>query len=81
MPQKQESKHSQDKSELELKKVEEEKPSSLDANVLTDKQQGSEAVCALDKPASPSETPEVLRVSTKQCIANFFLVPLKVSRL
>uniref|UniRef100_A0A8D1RK29 Calcium-independent phospholipase A2-gamma n=1 Tax=Sus scrofa TaxID=9823 RepID=A0A8D1RK29_PIG len=44
MPQKQESKHSQDKSELELKKVEEEKPSSLDANVLTDKQQGSEAV-------------------------------------
>uniref|UniRef100_A0A8D0V9K3 Calcium-independent phospholipase A2-gamma n=1 Tax=Sus scrofa TaxID=9823 RepID=A0A8D0V9K3_PIG len=75
MPQKQESKHSQDKSELELKKVEEEKPSSLDANVLTDKQQGSEAVCALDKPTSPSETPEVLRVSTKQCIANFFSRP------
>ena len=33
------------------------------------------AVCALDKPASPSETPEVLRVSTKQCIANFFSRP------
>ncbi|XP_054420150.1 calcium-independent phospholipase A2-gamma isoform X3 [Pteronotus mesoamericanus] len=76
MSQKKENKHFQDKSKLEDKKVEEEKSSSPDPGVQTDKKRGSEpSSCAVDKPESPSGTPEVLPVSTKQSIANFLSRP------
>ncbi|KAM7121377.1 calcium-independent phospholipase A2-gamma isoform 5-T5 [Molossus nigricans] len=76
MSQEKESKHFQDKSKLENKRVEEEKSSSTDPGVLTDKKQGSESSsCTVDKPESPSGTPEVLPVSTKQSIANFLSRP------
>ncbi|XP_057588289.1 calcium-independent phospholipase A2-gamma isoform X2 [Hippopotamus amphibius kiboko] len=76
MSEQKENKHLQDKSELELKKLEDEKPSSPDPGVRTDKKLGSEAsVCSEDKPASPSGTPEVLPISTKQSIANFLSRP------
>ncbi|XP_015090061.1 calcium-independent phospholipase A2-gamma isoform X2 [Vicugna pacos] len=76
MSQEKEKKHFQDKSELELKKVEEEKSSSPDASVLTEKKLGSEAASSTeDEPAGPSGTPEVLPVSTKQSIANFLSRP------
>nr|KAF6470116.1 patatin like phospholipase domain containing 8 [Molossus molossus] len=76
MSQEKESKHFQDKSKLENKRVEEEKSSSTDPGVLTDKKQGSESSSyTVDKPESPSGTPEVLPVSTKQSIANFLSRP------
>lgn len=76
MSQKKDNKHFQDKSELEDKKVEEEKSSSPDTGVLTDKKLGSESsLYTVDKPKTPSGTPEVLPVSTKQTIANFLSRP------
>ncbi|XP_061027668.1 calcium-independent phospholipase A2-gamma [Eubalaena glacialis] len=76
MSEQKENKHFQDKSELELKKTEDEKPSSPDPGVLTDKKLGSEAsLCSEDNAASPSGTPEVLPISTKQSIANFLSRP------
>nr|XP_010945634.1 PREDICTED: calcium-independent phospholipase A2-gamma [Camelus bactrianus]XP_045366873.1 calcium-independent phospholipase A2-gamma isoform X1 [Camelus bactrianus]XP_045366876.1 calcium-independent phospholipase A2-gamma isoform X1 [Camelus bactrianus] len=76
MSQEKEKKRFQDKSELEIKKVEEEKSSSPDASVLTEKKLGSEAASSTeDEPAGPSGTPEVLPVSTKQSIANFLSRP------
>ncbi|XP_032944335.1 calcium-independent phospholipase A2-gamma isoform X2 [Rhinolophus ferrumequinum] len=74
MSQKKENKHFQDKSELEDKKVEEEKSSSPDPGVLNDKKLDSESsLCTVDKPKNG--TPEVLPVSTKQSIANFLSRP------
>lgn len=68
--------HFQEKSELELKKVEDEKPSSPDPGILSDKKLDSEAsLYSEDKPGSPSGTPEVLPISTKQSIANFLSRP------
>ncbi|XP_036926506.1 calcium-independent phospholipase A2-gamma isoform X2 [Sturnira hondurensis] len=76
MSQKRENKHFQNKSKLEDKKVEEEKSSSPDPGVLTDKKLDSEfSSYTVDKPQSPSGTPEVLPVSTKQSIANFLSRP------
>ncbi|XP_032498645.1 calcium-independent phospholipase A2-gamma isoform X2 [Phocoena sinus] len=76
MSEQKENKHFQDKSELELKKTEDEKPSSPDPGVLTDKKLGSEAsLDSEDDAASPSGTPEVLPISTKQSIANFLSRP------
>ncbi|XP_036718915.1 calcium-independent phospholipase A2-gamma isoform X3 [Balaenoptera musculus] len=76
MSEQKENKDFQDKSELELKKSEDEKPSSPDPGVLTDKNLGSEAsLCSEDNAASPSGTPEVLPISTKQSIANFLSRP------
>ncbi|XP_007115070.2 calcium-independent phospholipase A2-gamma [Physeter macrocephalus] len=76
MSEQKENKHIQDKSELELKKTEDEKPSSPDPGVLTDKKLGSEAsVYSEDNAASPSGTPEGLPISTKQSIANFLSRP------
>ncbi|XP_045684324.1 calcium-independent phospholipase A2-gamma isoform X3 [Phyllostomus hastatus] len=76
MSQKRENKHFQNKSKLEDKKVEEEKSNSPDRGVLTDKKLDSESSSyTMDKPASPSGTPEVLPVSTKQSIANFLSRP------
>ncbi|XP_022448729.1 calcium-independent phospholipase A2-gamma isoform X2 [Delphinapterus leucas] len=76
MSEQKENKHFQDKSELELKKTEDEKPSSPDPGVLTDKKLGSEAsLYSEDDAASPSGTPEVLPISTKQSIANFLSRP------
>ncbi|XP_024598007.1 calcium-independent phospholipase A2-gamma isoform X1 [Neophocaena asiaeorientalis asiaeorientalis] len=76
MSEQKENKHFQDKSELELKKTEDEKPSSPDPGVLTDKKLGSEASSdSEDDAASPSGTPEVLPISTKQSIANFLSRP------
>lgn len=76
MFQKKENKHFQDKSKLEDKKGEEEKSSSPDPGVLTDDKLGSESSSyTVDKPESPSGTPEVLPVSTKQSIANFLSRP------
>lgn len=74
MSQKKENKQFQDKSELEDKKVEEEKSSSPDPGVLHDKKQDSESsLCTVDKPKNG--TPEALPVSTKQSIANFLSRP------
>ncbi|XP_066197865.1 calcium-independent phospholipase A2-gamma isoform X2 [Saccopteryx leptura] len=76
MSQKRENKHFQDKSKLEDKKVEEEKPSAPDSGILTDEKLGSESFsCTVDRSGSPSGTPEVLPVSTKQSIANFLSRP------
>ncbi|KAM5303110.1 calcium-independent phospholipase A2-gamma isoform 2-T3 [Glossophaga mutica] len=76
MSQKRENKHFQNKSKLEDKKVEEEKSSSPDPGVLNDKKLDSESSSyTVDKPESPSGTPEVLPVSTKQSIANFLSRP------
>ncbi|XP_065794615.1 calcium-independent phospholipase A2-gamma isoform X2 [Muntiacus reevesi] len=76
MSQQKEDQHFQEKSELELKKVEDEKPSSPDPGILSDKKLDSEAsLYSEDKPGSPSETPEVLPISTKQSIANFLSRP------
>ncbi|XP_068406465.1 calcium-independent phospholipase A2-gamma isoform X2 [Eschrichtius robustus] len=76
MSEQKENKDFQGKSELELKKSEDEKPSSPDPGVLTDKKLGSEAsLCSEDNAASPSGTPEVLPISTKQSIANFLSRP------
>ncbi|KAF6086592.1 patatin like phospholipase domain containing 8 [Phyllostomus discolor] len=76
MSQKRENKHFQNKSKLEDKKVEEEKSNSPDRGVLTDKKLDSESSSyTVDKPPSPSGTPEVLPVSTKQSIANFLSRP------
>ncbi|XP_037008658.2 calcium-independent phospholipase A2-gamma isoform X2 [Artibeus jamaicensis] len=76
MSQKKENKHFQNKSKPEDKKVEEEKSSSPDPGVLTDKKPDSEfSSYTVDKPESPSGTPEVLPVSTKQSIANFLSRP------
>ncbi|XP_060013282.1 calcium-independent phospholipase A2-gamma isoform X1 [Lagenorhynchus albirostris] len=77
MSEQKENKHFQDRSELELKKTEDdEKPSSPDPGVLTDKKLGSEAsLYSEDDAASPSGTPEVLPISTKQSIANFLSRP------
>ncbi|KAM9698849.1 calcium-independent phospholipase A2-gamma isoform 2-T2 [Dama dama] len=75
MSQQKEDQHFQEKSELELK-VEDEKPSSPDPGILSDKKLDSEAsLYSEDKPGSPSETPEVLPISTKQSIANFLSRP------
>lgn len=76
MSQKRENKHFQNKSKLEDKKVEEEKPSSPDPGVPTGKKPDSEfSSHTVDKPESPSGTPEILPVSTKQSIANFLSRP------
>uniref|UniRef100_A0A667GJQ6 Patatin like phospholipase domain containing 8 n=1 Tax=Lynx canadensis TaxID=61383 RepID=A0A667GJQ6_LYNCA len=75
MPQKKESKHFQDKSELEDTKVEEGKSSSPDPGSLRDKLDSEYSLCSEDKPASPGGTPEALPVSTKQSIANFLSRP------
>ncbi|NIG59035.1 calcium-independent phospholipase A2-gamma isoform X4 [Pontoporia blainvillei] len=76
MSEQEENKHFQDKSELELKKTEDEKPSSPDPGVLTDKKLDSDAsLYSEDDAASPSGTPEVLPISTKQSIANFLSRP------
>ncbi|XP_025785318.1 calcium-independent phospholipase A2-gamma isoform X2 [Puma concolor] len=75
MPQKKESKHFQDKSELEDTKVEEGKSSSPDPGSLRDKLDSESSLCSEDKPASPGGTPEALPVSTKQSIANFLSRP------
>lgn len=76
MSQQKEDQHFQEKSELELKKVEDEKPSSPDPGILSDKKLDSEAsLYSEDKPGSPSGTPEVLPISTKQSIANFLSRP------
>lgn len=71
MSKKKENKHFQEKSELEDKKVEEEKASSPDPGILIDKLDSESSVYSVDKPASTSGTPEALPVSTKQSIANF----------
>ncbi|EFB24729.1 hypothetical protein PANDA_001517, partial [Ailuropoda melanoleuca] len=73
MSQKKESKHFLDK--LEDKKVEEEKSSSPDPGVLTDKLDSESSSYSVDKPASAGGTPEALPVSTKQTIANFLSRP------
>ncbi|KAK2493208.1 hypothetical protein MC885_005073, partial [Smutsia gigantea] len=74
MSKEKENNHFRDKSELEDKKVEEEKSSS--PGILADKKLDSESSSyAVDKPAGPSTTPEVLPVSTKQSIANFLSRP------
>ncbi|XP_047550558.1 calcium-independent phospholipase A2-gamma isoform X2 [Lutra lutra] len=73
MSQKKENKHFQDK--LEDKKVEEEKSSSPDPGILTDKRDSESSLYSLDKSASASGTPEALPVSTKQSIANFLSRP------
>ncbi|XP_044626289.1 calcium-independent phospholipase A2-gamma isoform X3 [Equus asinus] len=71
MSQKKENKHFRDNSELE-----DEKSSSPDSGVLTDEKQDSESsLHTVDKPSSPSGTPEVLPVSAKQSIANFLSRP------
>ncbi|CAK7308675.1 Calcium-independent phospholipase A2-gamma [Vulpes lagopus] len=70
-----ENKHFQEKSELEDKKVEEEKASSPDPGILIDKLDSESSVYSVDKPASTSGTPEALPVSTKQSIANFLSRP------
>ncbi|XP_068828773.1 calcium-independent phospholipase A2-gamma isoform X2 [Capricornis sumatraensis] len=76
MSQQKEDQHFQEKSELELKKVEDEKSSSPDPGILSDKKLDSEAsLYSEDKPGSPSRTPEVLPISTKQSIANFLSRP------
>ncbi|XP_066128259.1 calcium-independent phospholipase A2-gamma isoform X3 [Saccopteryx bilineata] len=76
MSQKRENKHFQNKSKLEDEKVEEEKPSAPDSGILTDEKLGSESFsCTVDRSGSPSGTPEVLPVSTKQSIANFLSRP------
>ncbi|XP_007455402.1 PREDICTED: calcium-independent phospholipase A2-gamma isoform X3 [Lipotes vexillifer] len=76
MSEQKENKHFQDKPELELNKTEDEKPSSPDPGVLTDKKLGSEAsLYSEDDASSPSGTPEVLPISTKQSIANFLSRP------
>ncbi|KAM5204438.1 calcium-independent phospholipase A2-gamma isoform 2-T4 [Hipposideros larvatus] len=76
MSEKKENKHFQDKSELEDKKVEEEKSSCPDRGVPTDKKLDSaSSLETVDKPRSPSGTTEVLPVSTKQSIANFLSRP------
>ncbi|XP_059253055.1 calcium-independent phospholipase A2-gamma isoform X1 [Mustela nigripes] len=73
MSQKKEKKHFQDK--LEDKKVEEEKSSSPDPGILTDKRDSESSLYSVDKSASASGTPEALPVSTKQSIANFLSRP------
>ncbi|XP_022371141.1 calcium-independent phospholipase A2-gamma isoform X1 [Enhydra lutris kenyoni] len=73
MSQKKENKHFQDK--LEDKKVEEEKSSSPDPGILTDKRDSESSLYSVDKSASASGTPEALPVSTKQSIANFLSRP------
>lgn len=76
MSQKKENKDFQDKSKLEDKKGEEGKSTSATPGVLTDKKRGSEASSdTVDKPKSPSGTPDVLPVSTKKSIANFLSYP------
>ncbi|XP_039103136.1 calcium-independent phospholipase A2-gamma isoform X2 [Hyaena hyaena] len=75
MPQKKESKHFQDKPELEGTKVEEEKPSSSDPGFLVGELDSESSLPSEDKPAGPSETPEALPVSAKQSIANFLSRP------
>ncbi|XP_034876226.1 calcium-independent phospholipase A2-gamma isoform X2 [Mirounga leonina] len=73
MSQKKENKHFQDK--LEDKKIEEEKLSSPDPGVLTDKLDSESSLYSVDKPTSASGTPEALPLSTKQSIANFLSRP------
>ncbi|XP_032729305.1 calcium-independent phospholipase A2-gamma [Lontra canadensis] len=73
MSQRKENKHFQDK--LEDKKVEEEKSSSPDPGILTDKRDSESSLYSVDKSASASGTPEALPVSTKQSIANFLSRP------
>lgn len=74
MSQKKENKHFQDKSELEDKKVKEEKSRSPDPGVPSDTKLDSESsLCTVDKPKNG--TSEVLPVSTKQSIANFLSRP------
>ncbi|XP_060052390.1 calcium-independent phospholipase A2-gamma isoform X2 [Erinaceus europaeus] len=75
MSEKKETKHTQNKLELEDKKVEE-KSNSLDPDVLVDKKVDSvPSLHTVDKPESSSRIPEVLPVSTKQSIANFLSRP------
>ncbi|XP_049993355.1 calcium-independent phospholipase A2-gamma [Alexandromys fortis] len=70
MSQTKEVKHLQDKTDLE-----EEKSSSPDPNIVTDRPDSGSSLDAGDKPSSPSQTPEVLPVSAKQSIANFLSRP------
>ncbi|NP_001164743.1 calcium-independent phospholipase A2-gamma [Oryctolagus cuniculus] len=78
MSQDKENSHFQEKSELEGKKVEEGKSSSLDPGILTsqaDKPDPKSSAGTMDKATSPSGTPESLPISTKQSIANFLSRP------
>lgn len=76
MSQRKENKHFQDKLKLEDKKGEEGKSTSATLRVLTDKKRDSESSSSMvDKPKSPSGTPEILPVSTKKTIANFLSHP------
>ncbi|CAO2586208.1 Calcium-independent phospholipase A2-gamma [Lemmus lemmus] len=55
--------------------LEEEKSSSPDPDIVTDRPDSGSPLDAGDKPSSPSQTPEVLPVSAKQSIANFLSRP------
>lgn len=69
----------QDKSELEGKRVEEEKLSSSDLDILTDKSGSESSLDTVENPSNPIAIPEVL-VSTKQSIT-FFFIPVKLYNL
>lgn len=76
MSEKKETKHFQDKLELEEDKNAEEKSSSSDPGVLIDqKVDSASSLHTVDKPGGSSRTPGVLPVSTKQTIANFLSRP------
>ncbi|KAK7836050.1 hypothetical protein U0070_004141 [Myodes glareolus] len=70
MSQTKEDKRLQDKPDLE-----EEKSSSPDPDIVTDRPDSGSSLGDGDKPSSPSQTPEVLPVSAKQSIANFLSRP------
>ncbi|XP_004463655.2 calcium-independent phospholipase A2-gamma isoform X3 [Dasypus novemcinctus] len=77
MSQKKETKHFQDKSELEGIKVEEDRKfSSPGPGILTDKRPDLESsLDTVKESAGHSETPKALPISTKRSIANFLSHP------
>lgn len=75
MSPKTENKHFEDKAELENGNTEEGKPSSPGPGILTGEPGSPPSVGSVAKPAGPNGVPEVLPVSTKQSIANFFSRP------
>lgn len=77
MSQQKEDQHFQENQNLNLKRLKDEKPKfSRSTSILSDKKLDSEAsLYSEDKPGSPSGTPEVLPISTKQSIANFLSRP------
>uniref|UniRef100_H0VAB4 Patatin like phospholipase domain containing 8 n=1 Tax=Cavia porcellus TaxID=10141 RepID=H0VAB4_CAVPO len=75
MSQKTENKHFEDKAELENGNTEEGKPSSPGPGILTGEPGSPPSVGSVAKPEGPNGVPEVLPVSTKQSIANFFSRP------